>query len=208
MFHNNDKLKLMKSFSLFLEDTALINAKWLLLRPIEHYRQVHEHDEDSKKKKKVPNIQPPSSFFKKRESSSQSVVEGWPSTTSSSSSSIKTASLQPKKPIFGDIRNIDPTIYLKQNPTNDLQKWAVGTVFKTVHQGANKCLSNAAVVENYEIGYEMVNEYHNTIKSSHDQLHKIPPPPKVPLNCHNILDVQKAILEVNLLYFNSTIMKN
>ena len=74
--HNNDKLKLMKSFSLFLEDTALINAKWLLLRPIEHYRQVHEHDEDSKKKKKVPNIQPPSSFFKKRESSSQSVVEG------------------------------------------------------------------------------------------------------------------------------------
>ena len=65
----------MKNFSLFLEDTALINAKWPLLRPIEHYRQVHEHDEDSKKKKKVPNIQP-SSFFKKRESSSQSVVEG------------------------------------------------------------------------------------------------------------------------------------
>ena len=57
---------------------------------------------------------------------------------------------------------MDPTIDLKQNPTNDFQKWAVGTVFKTVHQGANKCLSNAAVVENYEIGYEMVNEYHNT----------------------------------------------
>ena len=136
------------------------------------------------------------------------MAEGRPSTTSSSSSSIKTASLQPKKPIFGDIKNMDPTIDLKQNPTNDLQKWAVGTVFKTVHQGANKCLSNAAVVENYEIGYEMVNEYHNTIKSSHDQLHKIPLPPKVCLNCHNILDVQKAILEVNLLCFNSAIMKN
>ena len=147
----------------------------------------------SLKKKKVSNIQPPSSFFKKREFSSQSVAEGRSGTTSSSSSSIKTASLQPKKPIFGDIRNIDPTIDLKQNPTNDLQKWAVGTVFKTVHQGANKCLSNAAVVENYEIGYEMVNEYHNTIKSSHDQLRKIPPPLKGCVNCHNILDVQKAI---------------
>ena len=149
----------------------------------------------------MSNIQPLLSFFKKHEPSSQSVAEGRPSTTSSTSSSIKTASLQPKKPTFGDIRNIDPTIYLKQNPTNDLQKWAVGTVFKTVHQGANKCLSNAAVVENYEIGYEMINEYHNTIKNSHDQLRKIPLPPKVHLNCHNILDVQKVILEVNLLSF-------
>ena len=96
MFHNNDKLKLMKNFSLFLEDTALINAKQFLLRPIEHYRQVHEHDEESKKKEKVSTIQPPSSFFKKRESSSQSVAEGRLSTTSSSFSSIKTASLQSK----------------------------------------------------------------------------------------------------------------
>ena len=104
---------------------------------------------------------------------------------------------QSKLPVYnqrlGDVRNMNPTIDLKQNPTNDLQKWAVGTVFKTVHQGANKCLSNAAVVENYEIGYEMVNEYHNTIKSSYDQLRKIPPPLKGCLNCHNILDVQKAI---------------
>ena len=84
---------------------------------------------------------------------------------------------------------MDPTIDLKQNPTHDLQKWTVGTVFKTVHQGANKCLSNTVVVENCEIGYEMVNEYHNTIKSSQDQLRKIPPPPKVRLNCHNILNV-------------------
>ena len=47
------KLKLMKNFSLFLEDTALINAKRFLLRPIEHYRQVYEHDEESKEEKSV-----------------------------------------------------------------------------------------------------------------------------------------------------------
>ena len=33
-------------------------------RPFEHYRQVHEHDEESKQKEKVFNIQPPSSFSK------------------------------------------------------------------------------------------------------------------------------------------------
>ena len=126
----------------------------------------------------MSNIQPLLSFFKKHEPSSQSVAEGRPSTTSSTSSSIKTASLQPKKPIFGDIRNIDPTIYLKQNPTNDLQKWAVGTVFKTVHQGANKCLSNAAVVENYEIGYEMINEYHNTSRTHMINFARFPCHPK------------------------------
>ena len=92
------------------------------MRPNKHYRQVHEHEKESKKKKKVSNIQSPSSFFKKREFSSQSVAEGRSSTTSSSSSSIKTASLQPKKPLFGDNRNMDPTIDLKQNSTNDLQK--------------------------------------------------------------------------------------
>ena len=106
------------------------------------------------------------------------MAEGRPSTTSSSSSSIKTASLQPKKPIFGDIKNMDPTIDLKQNPTNDLQKWAVGTVFKTVHQGANKCLSNAAVVENYEIGYEMINEYHNTSRTHMINFARFPCHPK------------------------------
>ena len=125
VFHNNDKLKLMKNFSLFLEDTAFINAKQFLLGPIKHYRQVNNHDKESKKKEKVSNIQPPSSFFKKCWVF-KSVAEGQPSTTSPSSSSTKTASLQSKKPILSNIRNMDPKIDLKQNPTNDLQKWAVG----------------------------------------------------------------------------------
>ena len=58
------KFNLMKKFSLFFEDTALINVKRFLLRPIEHYRQLREHDKESKKKKKVSNIQPLHHFLK------------------------------------------------------------------------------------------------------------------------------------------------
>ena len=68
------KFNMMKNFSLFFEDTALINVKRFLLRPIKHYRQLHEHDKESKKKKKITT----SSFFKKSEFSSQSVAEGPP----------------------------------------------------------------------------------------------------------------------------------
>ena len=36
---------------------------------------------------------------------------------------------------------------------------AIGSAFRTVHEGANKYLSNTAVVEIYKVGYEMVQDY-------------------------------------------------
>ena len=109
---------------------------------------------------------------------------------------IKTARGMPKKPIFADILNLNPIIDMKHEWKNELEYWVLGTVFKTVQQGANKCLTNVAFIENYGIGIDMVREYHNNLKKSGDQLRKLPPPPKVCLNCHNILDVQKSPLEV------------
>ena len=106
--------------------------------------------------------------------------------------------IQPKKPRFMDIREIDPQIDLKSTPKNDLQHWAIGTVFKTVNQGANKCLSNIVVIENYEIGPEMVQDYHKIVKSSSEQLAKIPALLKVKLNKQNIIDVQRSLLETYL----------
>ena len=73
---------------------------------------------------------------------------------------------------------MDPSINLIHVPKNDLQNWATGSVFKMVNQGANKCLSNVSVMENYQVGYDRVMEYHNTMRNSHIKL-KIPPPPKV-----------------------------
>ena len=65
-----------------------------------------------------------------------------------------------------------------------------------VNQGANKCLSNVSVVENYKVGYDMVMEYHNTLRNSNIEL-KIPPPPKVRLNSHNIVDVPNSLFQVS-----------
>ena len=58
-----------------------------------------------------------------------------------------------------DIRDMDPQVDLKYAPKNDLQQRAIRNAFRTVHQGANKCLSNISVIENYKIGQEMVLDY-------------------------------------------------
>ena len=67
---------------------------------------------------------------------------------------------QPKKPMFLDIRSTDPHINVMQPPENDLQQWALGSIFKMVHQGENKCLRNTALTEKYAMGLDMVKEYH------------------------------------------------
>ena len=99
-----------------------------------------------------------------------------------------------------DIRDmLDPQIDLMHKPQDDLEPWALGTAYKTVHQGANKCISNAAVLEFYNNGHGMVKDYHTVLKKSGIKaLANLPPPPKVRLNDHNITDVQRTLLEVTL----------
>ena len=65
---------------------------------------------------------------------------------------------KPKKKLQ-DIRDmLDPQINLAHKPQDDLERWALGTVYKTVYQGANKCISNAAVLEFYNNGHGMVKD--------------------------------------------------
>ena len=99
-----------------------------------------------------------------------------------------------------DIRDmLDPQIDLVHKPQDDLEQWALGTVYKTVHQGANKCVSNAAVLEFYNNGHGMVKDYHTVLKKSGIKaLANLPPPPKVRLNDRNTTDVQRTLLEVTL----------
>ena len=44
-----------------------------------------------------------------------------------------------------------PCIDLHHEPDREMETWALGSVLKTVHQGANKCLNNAAIIENYQV---------------------------------------------------------
>ena len=61
---------------------------------------------------------------------------------------------------------LDPCIDLKHDPNSKIETWALGSVFKTAHQGTNKCLSNAVVIENYQVGHQMAHDYYNIIKAS------------------------------------------
>ena len=56
---------------------------------------------------------------------------------------------KPKKKLQDTRDMLDPQIDLVHKPKDDPKWWALGTVYKTVHQGANKCISNAAVLEFY-----------------------------------------------------------
>ena len=105
---------------------------------------------------------------------------------------------KPKKKMQ-DIRDmLDPQMDLVHKPQDDLEWWAVGIAYKRVHQGANKCISNASVLEFYN-NHGMVKDYHTVLKKSGIKaLANLPPPPKVRLNDHNITDVQRMLLEVTL----------
>ena len=71
---------------------------------------------------------------------------------------------KPKKKMQ-DIRDmLDPQMDLVHKPQDDLEWWAVGIAYKRVHQGANKCISNACVLELYN-GHGMVKDYHTVLKN-------------------------------------------
>ena len=54
---------------------------------------------------------------------------------------------------------------------------ALKSMFKIVHQGTNKCLSNTAVIETYAVGLDMVEDYHQTVIGNANIQTKIPAPP-------------------------------
>ena len=43
---------------------------------------------------------------------------------------------------------IDPKIYFKHKPVNEVERWALGSAYQTVHYNVNNCISNAASIGN------------------------------------------------------------
>ena len=67
-------------------------------------------------------------------------------------------------------------------------------------------MTNAIVIECYQVGRGIARDYYNFIETSNvKQWSDIPPPARVRLNGHNINDVHKALFEVdnvnNLLFY-------
>ena len=148
---------------------------------------------------------PITNFFARSQRNPQHSATATTSTTSVTkpTPNIKSGSTNPKrnKPLSFISGYMDPTLNINSQPTSGLEKWALGNMYKMVHQGANKCISNVTVLENYDTSTSMVREYHNVLKTSTElsktpEMKNIHPPPHVRLNNHNIVDVQKVLFEV------------
>ena len=50
---------------------------------------------------------------------------------------------------------------------DDLERLVLGTNYKTVHQAAKKCISNAAVLVFYNSGHGMIKDSHTVLERSH-----------------------------------------
>ena len=61
---------------------------------------------------------------------------------------------------------LDPVISTNVKPKSDMERWALGTIYKMVSQNANKCISNLIVLDYYDSGIGMVKDYHSVLKSS------------------------------------------
>ena len=131
-------------------------------------------------------------------------VKSSSSSTTVPKPNIKLGSSNPKRASASIQDMLDPVISTSAAPKSDMERWALGTMYKMVHQGANKCISNLTVLDYYDSGIGMVKDYHNVLKSSSElcastDFKKIRSPPKVALNNDNIVNVQKVLFEVRQL---------
>ena len=189
-------------FSLFRDKTVVISAKRFLFRPEVHYNQVYAVDD--KKLKKMKLSVPVFDFSAKQKSKnptpgSSEKVKSSSSSTTALEPNIKVGSSNPKRAAASIQDLLDPVISTSAAPKSDMRRWALGTMYKMIHQGANKCVSNLTVLYYYDSGIGMVKDYHNVLKPSSElrassDFNKIRPTPKVALNNHNIVNVQKYCL--------------
>ena len=152
---------------------------------------------------------PVSEFFTKQKSRNSSPglsekVKSSSSSTTAPKPNIKLGSSNPKHASASIQDMLDPVISTNAAPKSDMERWAPGTMYKMVHQGANKCISNLTVLDYYDSGIGMVKNYHNVLKSSSElcasaDFKKTRSPPKVALNNDNIVNVQKVLFEVRQL---------
>ena len=88
-------------------------------------------------------------------------------------------------------------IPFKGRTKNTPSDFGKGSCLSMVHNGVNQMISQRAIIQNHETGYEGRLSYHNFsvgLIGQHPGL-SIPPPVKIHLNEHNIIHVERAILD-------------
>ena len=119
-----------------------------------------------------------------------------PAETQSTSISLKVKQKKKVQQFVPVDKLLDSRIDLIHEPTNSVEEFALGQVFKLVNVGANKMLTNQAILDNYDASVSCLKEYHALIKASNDSC-SLPQPPTVKLNKHNINDVYDALYKVS-----------
>ena len=90
---------------------------------------------------------------------------------------------------------LDPKISIFESPKNPTEQWSQDYPLFTVTSGENKNLLQAATVHLSETAKGGVQGYHKTVLGDLElNGKKIPPPPKVTLNEHNISQFQNGLL--------------
>lgn len=204
---------------------ALVNARRFIQRPILHWSTVHEEKKKGQKSQikltNHPSLPPPntedSDDATQPSSQPSSQSSSSPSSSQSSSGSSSQPSSQPKvnyrhsqlrQPTIGDLS--DPRIDFKgHSPKNANEEMALGHALKMLHVGANKMLSNKAVLENYYSSVEIKIEQYEFYKSlNQENIRKgtclLPRPVTARLNDHNINDGYEAILKAYRNYNQDT----
>ena len=90
---------------------------------------------------------------------------------------------------------LDPKLQINHTTNTGIDTWAMGSMMMNSHDGVNKCISHETVLEYHNVAQQMVKDYHSAISRSVEKDIKIPLPPEVTLNDHNITDVHKAIYQ-------------
>ena len=116
-----------------------------------HYNQVHATDDKTPKKKKV-SVPLDKTFFSRNKKVESATIP----VKASPKPNIKLGSSNPKRNQPSVAAYLDPTLNINCEPETGLERWALGTMYKMVHQGANKCISNLTVIDYYNTGVSMV----------------------------------------------------
>ena len=132
--------------------------KKFLLRPEVHHNQVHATDDKTLKKTKV-SVPLDTKFFsrnKKNEPLKSATKRPAVAVKATPKPNIKLGSSNPKRNQPSVAAYLDPTLNINCEPETGLERWTLDTMYKMVHQGANKCISNLTVIDYYDIAVSMV----------------------------------------------------
>ena len=185
---------------------ALVNARRMIQRPIEHWNTVHEEKKKAQKSQitilgSTPPPPPPSPSSAAADSSSSSSS----TTSSAASTKINHRKSDLRQLYIQDVVAPPKINFVGHVPKDENEEMALAHALRILHVGAIKMISSAAMLEQYQTAAQIKEEQFQYYKSlNQNGLHKqtcfLPRPVMVSLKDHNINDGYEAIMKAYVLH--------